>query len=361
MPYSGLWVFVLLELLVVVGLYALYLRRVNRRLKRRIAALNAAGEPELPLDQYIQVLQQQILDTDAKLAETAQGGGDDSRFQASLALRLSLLRAELHAAEHGGADRDRFWRSVAEQMTPLLPPAAQAPAADPPPDGETVRAEAEQLRKNFGDFKQLCEQTANLGEQLEAQVNSALPAAEQPQVGELMAALKEENARLVEKLSLVEREFDAIMLNLETAAAHKPSPAARDQGEAAEQDIAEIDDLLHARQQQIEELNRVIDELKLELADKQRLSEMTAALNEKNTDLMNAIGQLQEENNFLQEQISALLTQELEDEKKLEDSHEEMERQLHAQREAYAELEKRFAAMEAEYLAAYEENKRLKE
>ncbi len=363
MPYSGIWVFVLLEVLVVVGLYALYLRRVNRRLKRKIDALKSASEQALPIDQYILVLQNQILDTDAKLAQLADQPDDDSRFKEILALRLSLLRAELHAMEHSSADTEIFWRSVTEQMTPLLPPAPQqSESAEDASDNEAVRAEAEQLRRTFGDFKQMCELSTSLGDQLEEQVNSVLPPREQPQdLTDAMQALKTENVKLSEKLSLVENEFDAIMLNLETAAAHKPSADTLERGAAADRDMSEIDGLLVERQQQIDELNRAVDELKLELAEKQPLAATATELKEKNSDLMNAISQLQEENNFLQEQISTLLSQELEDEKKLEGTREELEQQLKAQQQAYAELEKRYATMEAEYLAAYEENSRLKQ
>ncbi len=379
MLISGIWAYIVLEALVVASLYILYLRWANRRLKRATASPPAAAVSPAtsPIDQYVTLLQEQIRDADAKLAQLEAEPANDTRLTEIVGMRLAFLRAERKAIDGSASDPQKLWNGIAEALGPLLPDPAAAAASDSQARlvnnalqarlqaYETRVANLEQFRTNFFELKEKYADAIGLGQQLHSEVGKAFSEDQQPpELRAAMDELKEENSRLEGQLSLVEQEFDNIMRNLQTATDRSDLPPAQP-GIASSMDnigqgVAKIRGVIRTQEHRIHELTGVISELEIELSDKERLDSAVDELKQKHTELTNVIAIIQDENDFLQEQISALLKQELEDREKSDAKTDALRQELEEQRDAYIELEKKYAAIEHEYLAAYEENKRLK-
>jgi len=369
MLISGIWAYLVLEALFVVSLYALFMRRMNRRLRRRRGEENGGAE-FTSIDHYVALLQDQILDADAKLAHLANQPDGDSQLADIVAARLVFLRAERQAIDSSGPDREKFWAGISEALRPLLP---DTPAAGGDQSGligalqariqayESRVANLEQFRVNFFELKAKYADAIGLGRQLHTEVGKAIAEDQQsPELREAMEKLKEENTRLEGQLSLVEREFDNIMRNLKAATDRSDLPPS-ESGIATSMDnigqgVEKIRGVIGSQEQRIHELTGIISELEIELGDKQQLELLVGEFREKHAELSSVVAIIQEENTFLQEQISALLKLELED----RESTNALKQELQEQREAFVELEKKYVAIEHEYLAAYEENKRLK-
>ena len=379
MLINGIWAYAVLEALVIACLYILYLHWVNRRLKRRTAspdAMSAAEAGELPIDHYVELLQEQILDADAKLAQLADHADSEPEMTGVVAARLAFLRAERQASDNSATDRDEFWAEIRTALTPFLPDtSAEKSMKDQArlitalqtriQAYETRVANLEQFRTNFFELKEKYAGAIDLGQQLHSEVGKALGEDDQPpELRDAMQKLQEENTRLEGQLSLVEQEFDNIMRNLQAATDRSGLPDAESGITTSMDNIGEgvekIRGVIATQEDRIQELTGIISELKLELTDKERLEGAVNELKQKHTELTGVIAIIQEENDFLQEQISTLLKQELDDRNSAEKQVDVLTRELEQQRASYAELEKKYAASEPAYLAAYEENNRLK-
>ena len=376
MLIEGLWVFALLEALLLATVSALYLGWKYRRLARAVAAAPSDGQPALSADDYLALLQTQILGADAELAKLTNQPDGDKHLVDVVSARLTFLRAERKAIDSCGQDRGAFWAEISAALGPYLPDIKEDSEDDDRERlitalqmrlqaYETRVANLEQFRVNFFEIKRQYADAIGLGKQLHAEVGKALPQAEQPpELRDAMDKLEAENVRLEGQLAHVEQEFDSIMRNLQAATDRSQRPASQSgiatSIDSIGQGVVRIKKVILAQENRIHELTGVISGLQLELGDKQRLEQAVNEFKDRQTELTNAIVIIQNENESLQEQLASLMRTDAEDQGKVRERIKALRQELEEQREAYIALEKNYATMEREYLAAYEENRRLK-
>ncbi len=379
MEISEYWIYIALEALLLVSAYAVYLYISRRRLLARQPG-DAGTQPEAPsaADHYVALLQDEILRAEAKLAQLVSGENPDPLLRNIIETRLTFLCGERKAIDSSGPDEKKFWELIADTLKPFLP-------MEDPPD-ETAKgdqtalievlqsriqayemrvANLEQFKDRFFALKDKYENTRELNGKLHVEIERALPDEEQsPELKETLQRLKEENGHLESQLALVEQEFQNIMNNLRAATDRsdlpKPELGITNSVDNIGEGVGRIKDVIASQEQKIRELNGMLSELELELEQQQRIKDAFDELQTKHDELNNAISIIQEENDFLQEQISALLKQELEKDGESSDAVEKLQQELNEQLKAYADLETRYAAMEHEYLATYAENEKLK-
>lgn len=367
MHISGMWAYIVLESLVLVSVFAVYLLYTNRMLRRQVTADTDSQWTGAGMKDYARVLQAEIGQAEAAKAGLVADTGIDPRLQTAIDTRLTQLRRELDACEQSAADRQTFWSLIADQLDAGDDPAAAGQVALIAALEERVRAHEkrignlEQFKTKFFELKVLYSEARDLGEQLHSKVDQELPADNQsPELKDMLSRLQQENSRLEGQLAQVEQEFESIMRNVQTAAG-----AADEEGREAgltgsmdniEQGVGRIKQVVESQKDQINELNQYISSLQLELKEQERLQQKLGELQEQHDELSNVVAIIQEENDFLQQQISVLLKQELEDRERSATDLAALQRKLEEQLQAQATLENSYAAMEARYLALYEES-----
>ncbi len=379
MEFGAYSIYLVLEALILVSAYAVYLYMTNRRLLARQHA-DAAQRPAetLAIDRYTALLQEEILRAEAKLARLATEESSDPQLNNIIETRLSFLRGEREAIDNSGLDEEKFWTLISDRLKPFVP------AEDTP--GETANehqsaliealqsriqayatrvANLEQFKDQFFAIKDKYANTRELNGRLHAEIERALPEDEQsPELKETLQELRQQNAHLESQLGLVEHEFNAIIANLCTATDRsdlpKPELGITNSVDSIGEGVGRIKHVIAGQEQKIKALNGMLSELELELAEQDRIKDALEELQAKHGELSNVIGIVQEENNFLQEQFSTLLKQELEKDRQSSASIERLHQELNEQVRAYADLENRYAAMEREYLVTYAEYEKLK-
>ena len=376
MSIEGVWAFGLLEALLLACSAVVYFGWQYRRLTVALGTGSAARQPELSADDYLALLQSQILEADAELAQLTNQPNSDKHLIDVVGARLAFLRAERKALDSHGRYRDKFWAEISDALSPYLRNLREPFAGGDREQliealqmrlqaYETRVANLEQFRINFFEIKRQYGDAIGLGKQLHAEVDKAFSQAEQPpELREAMDKLKAENVRLEGQLAHVEQEFDSIMRNLRAATDCSQLPASRSailsSMDSIGQGVIRVKKVILAQENRIHELTGVISGLKLELGDKQQLEHAVNEFKSRQRELTDAIVIIQNENESLQAQLSSLMHRDADDQNSLRERIKALHQELDEQRSAYIVLEKDYATMEREYLAAYEENKRLK-
>jgi len=353
-----------LEALLIALLYAAYLYFRSRHSSPADDASPVEASPGI--DQYLENLQQAILQTDARLAGMNDSDSVTAGEKSIVEMRLRFLKAEQRAVDQAGADEDRLWGVLAKLLSPLLPGKEDSESSLI----ESLRlqlrayekrmANMERFRDLFFDMKrQLAENNAR-GEQLQVEVCRAVPAEEQsPELKTLLSNLEQENRQMSEQLENVEDAFTDILQQVS-------APVGTDGDSIAgtlsgiDRGVENIRTIIATQEKRITELAALLREQEAELTDKEKLELTLKSVEESNQELETVIAVIEEENQFLQEQISMLLTQELERNRKDAEEKEALRKQQEAQQAAYAELADKFATMEREYLQMYEEQQKMK-
>ncbi len=377
MEANHLWLYVLAEALILALGAAAFFYWKARRLAMRLRCPPGETGDGSPLDDYVDLLQSEILKAEARLAHLAQDKAADPDEKRLIETRLAFLRAERRAIDTSGNDEESFWTKIADGLAPLLPQSgndadstAEAPRStvleslQTQIDAYKARiANLEQFKDRFFELKAKLADSHALNEQVHTEVEKIIPAAEQPpELAGAMARLRQENSDLTAELARVEEEFAALMRNAQAAETRQNATNA-DLNQASgqlERSLDRVKQILVTKEEQISALQGLVNELQLELKEKERLQAAIDDLAAQNKELDNVVTILQDENNFLQQQISALLKEELEKEEKQVRRIQGLQEELDEQIRAFAELEKKYAAMEQEYLAMYEENQQLK-
>ncbi|WJW75991.1 hypothetical protein QVG61_02555 [Thiohalobacter sp. IOR34] len=380
MTATSYWVYILVEALILLGLYTAYLYLANRRLRSADSSA-AESEDTSPDDAYLDRLQSEILHTEAKLAHLLGEKKPDPAFRQLLETRLSFLRGERAAIDSGSPDEERFWERFAAPLGSLLDRGTDSedkPATDTRSsliESLQTQVEAyktrisnlERFKERFFELKDRLADSQTLNEQLHQEVTKAVPTEEQtPELSSILQRLHEENTLLGKQLAQVEEEFSAMMRNVQapaaadTATSGEKEDAMSDSCEHIAQNLERIKQVILGKEQQIGELMNFIDQLQLKLEDHEKIQQSLQELDARNSELNSVVSILEEENGFLQTQISMLLKQELDNEENRNRRIEDLQQELDEQTRNLAELEKKYAAMEQEYLAIYEENQQLK-
>ncbi len=367
MDLSEFLAFALLEVLFVGAVYMVYL---HFRHSQGEAETSQEPVAEVPAaDQYLAILQEAILQADARLA-SLNGQAEPSPAQQKLVeIRLAFLRAERKAVEKAGADEDRLWALLEEGLKPLLPDEQQEGEAKSK-RVESLRlqlrsyeqrlANLEQFRTLFFDLKSQLATSSARSEKLQTEVRLAVPVEEQsPELKALLEELEHENRQLNEQLEHVEEVFSDILHEVkEPVAVSDESIAGKMSG--IDKGVEQIRYIVVAQEQRITELSAMLEEKEIVLADREQLQQMLEGLREANQEMESVISVLEEENRFLQEHISALLKQELDEDESYQQQIEALRKRQEEEHAAYIALSEKFAAMEKAYLQLYEENRTLR-
>ncbi len=362
MEISAFWFFAVLEALVLALAYGAYL---HWRLGRAKDGWHA--DAGVSADACPAPLQEQLRQTEAALSALGEPGVDEagSRRRHLLETRLAFLRAERKAAEAAAAGENGFWDELEQGLAPFLAAGEKDSLLVQSLRTQLLACEKrlsnlERFKELFFELKGQLADSRTLGEQLQMEVAKAVPASEQsPELKNLLDGLRSENERLSQQLEYVDEAFSDILRRAhEQVDVDEAGVAASISG--IDQGVERIRGVIQAQQRRISGLATLISEKDMELEQKRGLESLLGEVREANEELTSIITVLEEENEFLQVQISMLLKQELEKEAERERTLEETRQARAEQEAAYAELSKRFAAMEKEYLLVFEENRRLK-
>jgi len=351
--------FSLLEIVFVGVIYAAYLHFRYRRSREKADAVS--GRQSAGMGQYPANLQEAILQADSRLARL--GDDETSRDQRRLLeMHLAWLKAERKAVEQAGEDEDRRWDILQEELAPLLPGEIQK-SDEGKAQVEALHlrvrsyeqrlANLEKFRTLFFELKSQLADSSVRNEKLHTEVRRSVPVEEQsPELKKLLEELENENRQLNDQIEHVEDVFEDIIHHAtEPMEAGSENIAGKLSG--IDRGVESIRNIIVRQEARIGELVSMVTEKDIALSDREQLQQMLEELREANQEMETVISVLGEENTFLQEQISTLLTQEL-------GKDEEYRQKLEKQEEAYAELSDKFSAMEKEYLQMYEENRTLK-
>ncbi len=366
MDVSLVTAFAVLEVLLVAAVYAVFLHyRARRSGDETSPDLDKPAET----DQFAAMLQARILETETRLAGLDvddSATGDEKRL---LEFRQALLTAECKAAENAGSDEERHWSLLAERLTPLLPVRSSEDDVDSKlveslrlqiSAYETQLSSLEKFRDLFFELKGKLADSNARGDQLQIEVCRAVPEEDQsPELKKLLKELESENQQLNEQLEHVENAFTAILKKAE-----QPAEAGGEGIAGAmsgiDRDVNRIRNIISDQEKRISELSLLIEEKEMALADKEEVEKALAELRETGEEMESVIVVMEEENQFLQQQISMLLKQELDSGNKIKEEAGSLAKQLEDLQAEHARLADKFAAMEKEYLIMYEENQSLK-
>ncbi len=286
----------ILETFVLLGALLVFLVWRNRVLKRRLVATAETGEGDAdPIQVW---LEKERTLTQARLDQVGDNTPEAQHLKAACEFRQRVLDGE-RQVRASARDEKLYWQHVSNYYDNINKGfLAQVHELE-----ERLRLQQERI-DNLEGFK---EQVFRLSEKLQAsrqtilkldeELQKLLPAENRSaELETLLQGLADEKTQLEEQMKLVENEYETLMKNAEVL------------------------------QQQVAEKHTSKSDLEKELA------------------------QLKEENEFLCNQISTLLKQELEYKKTLETQMEKLKNQLQNRDEELAATQAKLAEMEKKYL-----------
>ncbi|VAW80084.1 hypothetical protein MNBD_GAMMA15-1209 [hydrothermal vent metagenome] len=213
----------------------------------------------------------------------------------------------------------------------------------------------EKFRDNFFDMKKRLKELEDSKQKLVFQLEALIPEAERSE--ELLALLDTMNAqrdRLEAELAQLESQSD------ELAKAGPEKTASEDDS------ISELETQVSQQKKKMSELHHLVDSLNLEAENTAALQTELDKVDLSNRDMNMCIQVLEEENQFLQEQIKTLLQADekdsIYDSDKPENNDSELQQEVETMKTALDEkdqqirtLQDKYDAMESEYLTLYEE------
>lgn len=330
MEITGYWSYVILEALAIAGILVIYLYQKNRRLSAQLAKMeDLEGNQALEIDDDSAHTSEEILNTEEEQVHLAEESEAEVRQEDQSAL-IDTLQTRIQSYEMRISNLEQF-------------------------------------KQLFFDLKMQQINNKSLNDKIRVEVDKAIPEQEQaPELKATLASLRDENRTLENQLTHIEKELDDVLLAAGPAGKQQhtaPGEVAYSSESTARSgidcDVESIRRVISEYKKHVNELNGLVMNLKLDVKDKELLESSCKQLNAQCEDMQGAMSHLEEENEFLQEQISALLKQELEkDEQAKEDAVAEKVR-VEERLKVLSELEGKYAEMEQLYLATYQENQRL--
>lgn len=378
MNWMTISLFCVLEAALLLLVWAVLLQRKNAQLQRRISELRQHDPPAQSFESiesgYFPYLEKQIIDTRARLelseAETADGDG----LAAALGNRLALLESEKRVAELCNDYPEHRWEHV---TACFRPPATEGPEqpeipleiATPPASTENAD-DAPTTQSGEESVARLAGIINRQGDALESfrQVFEVIRKEPDPKALEQMdKSLRELERRYREAstcIEIMEQENQRLQYKVEQGS-WRLDRAEHEKHES----IAALEGQVGKQKRSISELNHLIDGLQLEA---EKAAELQARLDQfdlATRDMNMCIQTMEEENEFLREQVQSLLqidhnkTANADDENQrnrmeaLERELEALQAKLQEKDTALAAAEQKYAAMEKEYLTLYEQSR----
>ncbi len=363
------FLFVSLELAVLLGIAVFLLNRNRRQLLARLQELAREDSPpdneafDSITSGYLPYLENLILESRDQLeasgaAET--GTAPDDPTVEAIRYRLSLLEAEKKVVELCNDYPDRRWQHITELFTP-----PEETTEEPAEDGDDLAKlrekikRLEKFRDHFFSMKKQLQELETSRQKLSDQLEALIPEAERSEALQtLLDTMNEQRDRLQAELDQLESQSDEL-----AKTARQDTHSQEEKDETTSELAAQLD----KQKRKIFELHHLVDDLHLEAEKAEALQTTLDQFDLANRDMNMCIQVLEEENQFLQEQIKSLLklgesesvyqADTTADEKNPEPQEqlETLRSELEDKNRQIKSLEEKYAAMEQEYLTLYEE------
>ena len=204
----------------------------------------------------------------------------------------------------------------------------------------------DKFRDMFFEMKRKYESYIAMQQELIGQVDGVLSDdAASVSLKEVLEKVKKEKEQLEQNLKQVEAELDLLM--------EHPDSSESNPVEISE-NIAGMHSMLDEQQEVIQRLKQYVVDLTLEAAVKEQIDTTLDGLEQKNQELATALEILQDENQFLVDQIQTLLAMNTESKTGGTEELAELKEKLDKREKEYSELQVKFTSLETEYLAISE-------
>ena len=326
---------------------------------------------------YFSYLEKELLATHARL-EQLQGEADaDEIHMQTLQNRLTLLEAEKQVVESSNDYPDRHWEFVLERFKPPIEEpepddAGMVQDAEPEePESQTDTSsqnlqEADGVPGNSVQVEALQDNLQQQGVTLDTMRQVLQQVKQDPKAGlidQLETQLKELERRYREADTCIEimgQENDRLQEKID----RRDYRIGQVEAEKTES-VTDLEEQLDKQKRNITDLHNMVGDLQLETEKAAQLQDKLDHFELASRDMNMCVQVLEEENQFLQEQIQALLkadesgsvydkAEEQKDPAELEAQIEALRAELGEKEQRVREAEDRYTAMEQEYLTLYE-------
>lgn len=216
----------------------------------------------------------------------------------------------------------------------------------------------ERFRDLFFELKDRQGRIDDLHAQMHEQVGAVDHESEEfARVKQTMEQLQQEKANLEEHLKQVTDELDVIMGVTDHATASSDlSESLNGRHEQLGGGLDNIKNMVDKQKREIAELHQQIADLEIEKASADELRGALDALVQRNEEMTLAVEVIQDENQYLQEQVEQMVAQQGQLDGSFVMEIDSLRRELEDKEQAYSQLEKKFADMEANYIELYEKS-----
>lgn len=357
------------------ALFLLYRKYV--KLRERLQELPPpATEPE-NFDSiksgYFLYLEKELLATQARLEQTQSNADADELQVHALQNRLMLLGAEKQVVESTNDYPDRHWEFVLERFKPVIEESELEPVQEPEDAESQPGITSQSLSEASGDtgtsvqVEALQDNMQQQGVALDAMKQVLQQVKQDPQselIEQLEQQLKELERRYQEAstcIEIMDQENDRLQEKIDRREYRI------DQVEAEKtESVTDLEEQLDKQKRNITDLHNLVGDLQLETGKASQLQEKLDQFGLASRDMNMCIQVLEDENQFLQEQIAELLKTDeggsVYDKVGEQKDPTELEAQIEALRAELIEKDKRvqaaeekYTVMEQEYLTLYEE------
>lgn len=325
---------------------------------------------------YFAYLEKELLATQARLEQAENESDVDAIKVETLRTRLTLFEAEKHVVESTNDYPDRHWEFVLERFRPVIeePEPGQEPDDAEPDNAESqpdiISEDSPGAGETSGSGLQVEALQDNLNQQGIAldSMRQVLRQVKQDPQAELIDQLEQQLQKLERRyqeantcIEIMGQENDRLQEKID----HRNYRIDQVEAEKTES-VADLEEQLDKQKRSITDLHNMVGDLQLETEKAAQLQEKLDQFALASRDMNMCIQVLEEENQFLQEQIAELLksddSQSVYDKTGEQKDSAELEAQIEALRTELAEkdrkvheAEEKYNAMEQEYLTLYEE------
>ena len=315
MDVVTLILFVTLEVVMLLGIALVFLRRQNKQLQKRLSELEAqpAADPQgfaSVESGYLPYLEQQIIETRAHFESIEGVADEDNTLPDALRYRLDFMEAEKKVTELCNDYPQDRWQHVAEHFQP---PAQEqeTPAQDEETPSQEIQIQVSDVQPESGGMEELQGLLGQQGDSIQSLREVIMQVKADPRA--------EMIDQLEEKLTELERRYreantcmeimDQENTRLQDKVERKDQHLDRVKKENNES-VNDLEEQLGKQKHSISELHHMLDELQLEAGKATELQEKLAQFDLASRDMNMCIQVLEEENEFLQEQVRGLLQME---------------------------------------------------
>jgi chromosome segregation ATPase len=378
--------FVALEMVLLSGgaLFLLYRKYVllRKRLDEQPAPVAEPATFDSIESGYFPYLEKELLATHACLEQIRNSADVDEIQVQALENRVNLLEAEKQVVESSNDYPDRHWEFVLESFKPVPEELDQTHESGDAETVEDTEADQHELQAD-ADSQDIAEEDQSSGSDAQVEVlqdnmrqqgivlddiRQALQQVRQDPQAEAIEKLEQQLKKLEQRyreastcIDIMGQENDRLQEKID----HRDHRIGLVEAEKTES-VADLEEQLDKQKRSVSELHSLVDGLQLETEKANQLQNKLDQFELASRDMNMCIQVLEEENQFLQEQIAALLKADDGESvyDKAGDNNElaELQAQIEILRKELVEKDKkireaedRFTAMEQEYLTLYEE------